>query len=84
MTIPEFGRSRSSAGVGLRLPGGHARSPCGLRVVSETVAAGLYGLGFRRFAVDARETRPPILALGQARARPGRAGAGARDLSNAV
>ena len=42
--------------VGMRLSG----------AVSETVAAGLCGLGFRRLAVDARETRPLILALGQA------------------
>jgi len=49
-------------------------------VVSETVAAGLYGLGFRRFAVDTRETRPLILASGQAGPR----WCGARELSNAV
>ncbi len=42
--------------VGLRLTG----------AVSEATAAQLYGLGFRRFAVDARETRPFLLALGKA------------------
>lgn len=47
---------RSGRRVGMRLSG----------EVSETVAAGLYALGFRRFAVDAAETRPLILALGKA------------------
>jgi pyruvate,orthophosphate dikinase len=42
--------------VGLRLTGS----------VSEAAAAQLYGLGFRRFAVDARETRPFLLSLGKA------------------
>jgi pyruvate,orthophosphate dikinase len=42
--------------VGLRLTG----------QVSDEAAAQLYGLGFRRFAVDARETRPFLLALGKA------------------
>jgi pyruvate,orthophosphate dikinase len=34
--------------------------------VSDSVAAQLYGLGFRRFAVDAAQTRPLVLALGKA------------------
>lgn len=34
--------------------------------VSETVTTQLHGLGFRRFAVDAAETRPLVLALGKA------------------
>jgi pyruvate,orthophosphate dikinase len=34
--------------------------------VSDTVAAQLYALGFRRFAVDRPETRPLVLALGKA------------------
>jgi pyruvate, orthophosphate dikinase len=42
--------------VGMRLSG----------EVSEAVAAQLYALGFRRFAVDAAETRPVVLALGKA------------------
>ncbi len=42
--------------VGLRLTG----------PVSDAAAAQLYGLGFRRYAVDARETRPFLLALGKA------------------
>jgi Pyruvate phosphate dikinase, AMP/ATP-binding domain len=42
--------------VGLRLTGS----------VSEAAAAQLFGLGFRRFAVDARETRPFLLSLGKA------------------
>ncbi|WP_051232170.1 pyruvate, phosphate dikinase [Pseudonocardia asaccharolytica] len=47
---------RSGDKVGMRLSG----------EVSETAAAQLYALGFRRFAVDAAETRPLILALGKA------------------
>ncbi|MCW0216294.1 MAG: pyruvate, phosphate dikinase [Pseudonocardia sp.] len=42
--------------VGMRLSG----------EVSQDAAAQLYGLGFRRFAVDAGETRPLVLALGKA------------------
>jgi pyruvate,orthophosphate dikinase len=42
--------------VGLRLTG----------PVSDAAAAQLYRLGFRRYAVDARETRPFLLALGKA------------------
>jgi pyruvate,orthophosphate dikinase len=43
--------------------------PVGMRLsgeVSVEVAARLHGLGLRRFAVDAHETRPLILALGKA------------------
>lgn len=42
--------------VGLRLSG----------EVSQEAAAQLHALGFRRFAVDAAETRPLVLALGKA------------------
>jgi pyruvate, orthophosphate dikinase len=49
-------RMAEVGGVGLRLSGS----------VSEEAAAQLYGLGFRRFAVDAHETRPLVLALGKA------------------
>lgn len=42
--------------VGLRLSG----------AVSEAAAAQLFGLGVRRFAVDAHETRPLLLALARA------------------
>ena len=41
--------------VGMRLSGS----------VSEEAAAQLHGLGVRRFAVDAHETRPLLLALGK-------------------
>jgi pyruvate,orthophosphate dikinase len=47
---------RCGGAVGMRLSG----------AVSETAAAQLYALGFRRFAVDAAETRPLVLALGRA------------------
>jgi pyruvate,orthophosphate dikinase len=47
---------RSGDRVGMRLSG----------EVSDTVAAQLYALGFRRFAVDRPETRPLVLALGKA------------------
>lgn len=47
---------RSGRGVGMRLSG----------EVSESVAAQLHGLGFRRFAVDAPQIRPLVLALGKA------------------
>ncbi|WP_281689420.1 pyruvate, phosphate dikinase [Pseudonocardia thermophila] len=45
--------------------------PLGLRLsgtVSQETAAQLHALGFRRFAVDAAETRPLVLALGRAAA----------------
>ncbi|NKQ52250.1 pyruvate, phosphate dikinase [Amycolatopsis sp. K13G38] len=44
-------------------------SPIGIRLsgaVSEELVAGLHGKGFRRFAVDADETRPLVLALAKA------------------
>ncbi|MGE3289419.1 MAG: pyruvate, phosphate dikinase [Pseudonocardia sp.] len=49
-------RDRSGGTVGMRLSG----------AVSETAVAQLYTLGFRRFAVDAAESRPLVLALGRA------------------
>ncbi|SFQ06384.1 pyruvate, phosphate dikinase [Amycolatopsis rubida] len=49
---------RGSGLVGVRLSG----------TVSESLVAGLYGKGFRRFAVDAGETRPALLALAKAAA----------------
>ena len=50
------GRRRHPGVVGVRLTG----------AVSEAVAAQLYALGFRRFAVDADEVRPLLLGLGRA------------------
>jgi pyruvate,orthophosphate dikinase len=47
---------RPGCRVGMRLSG----------EVSEEAAAQLHALGFRRFAVDAAETRPVVLALGKA------------------
>jgi pyruvate,orthophosphate dikinase len=43
--------------------------PVGVRLTGEVMqeaAAQLYELGFRRFAVDAAEARPLMLALGKA------------------
>ena len=47
----------------------HPDVPVGVRLsgaVSDAVAARLYGLGFRRFAVDLPEVRPLLLGLGRA------------------
>ncbi|HEY3650670.1 MAG TPA: pyruvate, phosphate dikinase [Streptosporangiaceae bacterium] len=49
-------RDHADCAVGIRLSG----------PVSEDVAAALHDRGFRRFAVDADEVRPSILALGKA------------------
>jgi pyruvate,orthophosphate dikinase len=56
--LTEVARATDGSGrrIGMRLSG----------EVSDTVAAQLYALGFRRFAVDAAQTRPLVLALGKA------------------
>lgn len=56
--LTEVARATDDSGrrIGMRLSG----------EVSDTVAAQLYALGFRRFAVDAAQTRPLVLALGKA------------------
>jgi len=56
--VARVGRATGSSGgcqVGMRLSG----------EVSSEVAATLYGLGVRRFAVDGPEVRPVLLALGK-------------------
>jgi pyruvate, orthophosphate dikinase len=55
-TIAEAGRSHPGCRLGMRLSG----------IVAEDVVRRLHRLGFRRFAVDAYETRPTMLALGKA------------------
>lgn len=54
--VADAARSTPGCLVGMRLSG----------EISGDVAAHLYGLGFRRFAVDAQETRPLIVSLGRA------------------
>ncbi len=65
-------------------------TPVGMRLtgaVPEEAAAQLYDLGFRRFAVDAAEMRPLVLALGKAAlgtAAPGTAVPGKAALGTAA
>jgi pyruvate, orthophosphate dikinase len=54
--LAEVARAHPDVPVGIRLSG----------TVSDEVAARLYGLGFRRFAVDLPEVRPLLLGLGRA------------------
>jgi pyruvate,orthophosphate dikinase len=54
--LSEAGRAHPEVPVGVRLSG----------TVSDAVAARLYELGFRRFAVDLPEVRPLLLGLGRA------------------
>jgi pyruvate,orthophosphate dikinase len=54
--LSEAGRAHPEVPVGVRLSG----------TVADAVAARLYELGFRRFAVDLPEVRPLLLGLGRA------------------
>ncbi|NMO90980.1 pyruvate, phosphate dikinase [Actinomycetospora sp. TBRC 11914] len=54
--LAEVARAHPDVPVGVRLSG----------TVSDAVAAQLYALGFRRFAVDLPEVRPLLLGLGRA------------------
>ncbi len=58
--LAEVARAHPDVPVGVRLSG----------TVSDAVAARLYALGFRRFAVDLPEVRPLILGLGRAALGP--------------
>jgi pyruvate,orthophosphate dikinase len=59
----------TSLQAGLAAVAKQAHCPVGIRLsgaVSEGLVAGLYAMGFRRFAADAGETRPMVLALAKA------------------